>query len=61
MADEHTHKRASWVAVVVIILGATALGFALPLHSLVLAIVGGVVLLIGAGIGLASGIMEDAY
>ncbi len=61
MAGGHNVKSTSWVAVVLIIAASIALGFALPLHSLTLAIVGGAVLVVGLVIAVAFRIMEDAY
>jgi hypothetical protein len=61
MAGGHNVKPTSWVTVVLIIIGSTLLGFALPMHSLALAIAGGVVTLAGFVIGGIFGIMDDAY
>jgi hypothetical protein len=47
-----------WVAVYIMLAGCCALGLALPLKSWWLAIAGGVVLLVGAGIAVAAGIMN---
>jgi hypothetical protein len=61
MAGEHNVKTTSWITVVLIIVGSILLGFALPVHSLALAIAGGVVLLAGLVTGLVYGILDDAY
>jgi len=61
MAGGHNVKATSWVAVVLIIVASVVLGFALPLKSLVLGVVGGVLLLVGLVIGAVFRIMEDAY
>jgi thiol:disulfide interchange protein len=61
MADGHRSKPTSWATVLVIILGFVLLGFALPLHSLVLGIVGGLALLVGLGMAFAFQVMEDFH
>ena len=61
MAGGHNVKTTSWVTVALIIIGSTLLGFALPMHSLPLAIVGGVVTLVGLVMGGVFRIMDDAY
>lgn len=57
----HNVKVGNWVAVVLIVVGAVLLGFALPTHSMVLSIVGAVVLLAGAVTGIVFRIFDDAY
>jgi protein-S-isoprenylcysteine O-methyltransferase Ste14 len=47
-----------WVAVYIMLAGCCALGVAMPLKSWWIAIAGGVVLLVGAGIAVAAGIMN---
>jgi hypothetical protein len=61
MAGGHNVRATSWVTVVLIIVASILLGFALPLGSLPMAIVGGVLLLIGLITGFAFRIMDDAY
>lgn len=61
MADGHRSKPTSWAAVLTIILGSVLLGFALPMQSLVLGVVGGVVLLVGIVFAFAFQIMEDFH
>ena len=61
MAGEHSARATSWVSVILIVVASVLLGFALPMHSLALAIAGGVVLLAGAVVGLMFGILDDAY
>ena len=61
MAEGHTSKATSWAAVIVLILGFVILGFALPMQSLVLGIVGGVVLVAGIVMAVVWGIMEDFH
>lgn len=61
MAGGHNVKTTSWVAVVLMIVASVLLGFALPMNSLALAIVGGVLFLVGLVIGVVFRIMEDAY
>jgi hypothetical protein len=61
MAGGHNVKTTSWVAVVLMIVASVLLGFALPMHSLVLAVLGGAMFLVGLVIGVVFRIMEDAY
>jgi hypothetical protein len=61
MAGEHSARATSWVTVVLIVVASVLLGFALPMQSLVLGIVGGVVLLVGVIMGAVFGILDDAY
>jgi membrane-bound ClpP family serine protease len=61
MADGHRSKPTSWATVLVIILGFVLLGFALPLQSMVLGIVGGVALLVGLVMAFAFQVMEDYH
>lgn len=61
MAGEHHVRTTSWITVALVIIASTMLGFALPLHSLPLAIAGGVLLLVGLVMGGVYGIMDDAY
>ncbi len=56
-----SHKASSWVVVGIIIVASTVLGFAFVLKSLPLAILGGVLLIGGAVMGLMTGIMEDVH
>ena len=55
------HKKSSWVVVVLISVASVVLGFAFVLHSIPLAIVGGVIGLVGVIMGFTSGIMDDAH
>lgn len=61
MAGGHNTRATSWVAVLLIVAASIVLGFSLPLHSLALAIVGGVLLLAGLLAGGLFRIMDDAY
>ena len=61
MADGHRSKPTSWATVLVIILGFIILGFALPVGSVILGVLGGVVLLVGIVMGFAFRIMEDFH
>lgn len=54
-------SKGSWVAVALIVVGVIALGLALILQLIWLAVVGGVITLAGVGIGLRAGIMEDVH
>ncbi|MCW2544331.1 MAG: hypothetical protein JWM40_1883 [Frankiales bacterium] len=57
----HNVRTSSWVAVLLIVVASILLGFALPMHSLPLAIAGGVVMLVGVVVAGVYRIMEDAY
>ena len=61
MAGEHSHKATSWVVVALIVVASIILGFAFVLQSLPLAIVGGVLGIIGLVMGAVTGLMDDAY
>lgn len=61
MAGGHNVKPTSWVSVVLIVVASILLGFALPMGSVPLAIVGGVMLLAGLVVGGLFRIMDDAY
>lgn len=61
MAGGHNVKTTSWVAVVLMIVASVVLGFALPMHSVVLGVIGGVLFLAGLVVGVVFRIMEDAY
>ena len=61
MAEGHRSKPTSWATVLVLIVGFILLGFALPMQSLILAVLGGVILLVGVGMGFAFRIMEDFH
>jgi hypothetical protein len=61
MAGGHNVKVTSWVTVALIIVASVLLGFALPLHSIALTVVGGIVLIAGIAMGVAFRIMDDAY
>lgn len=57
----HNVRATSWISVVLIVVASVLLGFALPMHSLALAIAGGVVLVLGLIMAIAYRIMDDAY
>ena len=61
MADGHTVRTVSWVTVALIIVGSVLLGFALPMHSLGLAIAGGAVFLLGLVMAVVFRIMDEAH
>jgi len=61
MAGGHNVKATSWVTVVLIIVASVLLGFALPMESLALAVVGGALLLVGLVTAVVYRIMDDAY
>lgn len=57
----HKHKATSWITVVLICIASTVLGFAFVLQSVLLAVVGGVVMLAGVVLGITGKIMDDAH
>ena len=61
MSGDHDVRMTSWVTVFLIIIASVLFGFALPTHSLGLAIAGAVVLLAGLVTGAVYRIMDDAY
>lgn len=62
MADTaHRHKTTSWITVLLIVLASVLLGIAMVAGSMPLAVVGGVVLLAGAVLGITGRIMDDAH
>jgi hypothetical protein len=61
MAGGHNVRATSWLTVLLIIVASVLLGFSLPMHSLPLAIAGGVVLLVGLVCGVVYRILDDAY
>lgn len=61
MAGGHNVKPTSWVTVALIVAAAIVFGFALPMHSLTLAIIGAVLLVAGIAMGAVFRIMDDAY
>lgn len=60
-ADAHRTKTSSWITVGFVVLGFIILGIALPLTSVPLAIIGGVILLVGVVTGLTGKIMDDVH
>ena len=60
-ADKHTSKTTSWIAVGVLIVGSVLLGFALPMQSVMLGVIGGVVLVIGVVLSFVWQLMEDFH
>lgn len=61
MAEGHRSKSTSWAAVVVIIAGSIILGFALPMQSMILGVLGGLVFVAGVVMAFAFRIMEDFH
>ncbi len=55
--SDHT-PLVDWVAVYTMLAGTVLIGVAMPLTSWLLGIIGGVLFIVGAGIGLAYGIMD---
>ncbi len=60
-AGVHKTKTSSWVTVGLIVVAVIILGVALPMKSLALAIVGGIILVIGIIAGAAGKIMDDVH
>lgn len=62
MADaKPSHKTTSWIVVALIVVAVVVLAFALVLQSISLAILGGVVGVVGLVMGWATDIMEDVH
>jgi len=61
MAGKHAHRTTSWIVVGLICVAVIILGFAFVMQSVALAIVGGVLGLIGVLAGGVTRIMDDAY
>ena len=61
MAGGHNVKATSWVTVVLIIVASVLLGFALPMESMALGVIGGALLVIGLVTAVVYRIMDDAY
>lgn len=62
MADTaHKHKVTSWITVGVLVLASILLGFAMVLQSLPLAVVGGILTVVGLVLGVTGKIMDDAH
>jgi len=57
----HKHRTASWITVLLIVAASVVLAFAFVFTSVVLAVIGGVLLVAGAVLGITSGIMDDAH
>ncbi len=60
-ADKHTSKTTSWIAVGILIVGFILLGFALPMQSMALGVIGGVILLVGIVLSFVWQLMEDFH
>ena len=61
MSGGHNVRVTSWVTVVLVVIGVILLGLALPMQSVVLGIIGGVLVLVGVVFGGVTRIMDDAY
>jgi len=62
MADmAHTTKMTSWITVGLIFVATVLLGIAMVAQSVPLAIVGGLVLVVGVVLGVTGKIMDDAH
>lgn len=56
----HKHATTSWITVVVLVVATALLGLAMVLQSLPLAIVGGVLILVGTVMAFRFKLMDDA-
>lgn len=62
MADmAHKTKMTSWITVGIIVVAAILLGIAMVAQSVPLAIIGGLLLVVGAVLGITGKIMDDAH
>jgi hypothetical protein len=61
MAGEHAHRTTSWIVVGLICVACIVLGFAFVMQSVALAVVGGILGLVGVVLGGVTRIMDDAY
>jgi fatty acid desaturase len=61
VGEHHRASKGAWIAVLLIVAGFAIGAFALPLDSVVLWIVTGVLLVLGGIMALASRLMEQAY
>jgi hypothetical protein len=57
----HKSKTSSWITVALITLASIAYGFALPVESIALAILGTVLLVAGLVLGVTGKIMDDVH
>lgn len=57
----HKHKATSWATVILITVACVVLGFAFVLRSLPLAVLGGVLLIIGGVLAFVYRLMDDAF
>lgn len=55
------HKTTSWIVVGLITVASIILGFAFVLQSIPLAVLGGVIGLVGVVMGFTTGMMDDAH
>jgi len=56
----HKHQVTSWITVIVLVVATSLLGLAMVLQSMPLAIVGGVLVVVGTVMAFRFKIMEDA-
>jgi len=62
MADmAHKTKMTSWITVGIIVVAVILLGIAMVAQSVPLAIIGGLMLVVGAVLGITGKIMDDAH
>ena len=57
----HKHKVTSWVTVLLITVASIVLAFAFVLQNLPMAVIGGLLLIAGAVVGVVYRIRDDAY
>ena len=57
----HKHKVTSWITVILLTLATVVLGFAFVMRSVPLAVVGGIMLVVGAILAFRYRLMDDAF
>ena len=57
----HKHKATSWATVILLTLASVVLGFAFVLRSVPLAVIGGIMLVVGCVLAFVYRIMDDAH
>ena len=57
----HKHKVTSWITVILLTVATVVLGFAFVLRSIPLAVLGGIMLVVGAILAFVYRLMDDAF
>jgi xanthine/uracil permease len=57
----HKHKVTSWITVILLTVATVVLGFAFVLRSIPLAVLGGVMVVVGAILAFVYRLMDDAH